>query len=217
MIQLTIEAKTIRLSAHEQGLATGAHARTALMPTFLAAIVPCTSRSSMALTISETALGRMIVKYSEQSVFQPLKEIRHWFTYTSGAYPTPGYPPLYYGRDKNRNVSPNVSAVAAIGEGVAGLICQRVYRCRKLARPNHDYPDIVLEGRGMTYLVEAKATLNPEFQDIEEVVNSEIARLASLVSSAARLDMRDVRGLLVGTQLVSETDYRCSLVEMVLV
>jgi hypothetical protein len=70
MIQLTIEAKTIRLSPHEQGLATGAHARAALMPTFLAAIVPRTSRSSMALRISETALGRMIVKYSEQSVFQ---------------------------------------------------------------------------------------------------------------------------------------------------
>jgi hypothetical protein len=217
VITLNLNRKTITLSDQEQGLATGAHARSALAPEFHAAIALRTTHSTGQLVISEPALHRMIVKYSEQSVFQPLREIRHWFTYTSGAYLAPGYPPLYYNRDKNKNVSPNTSAVAAVGEGIAGFLAQRLFRCRKLARPNHDYPDIVMEGNGKTYLVEAKATLSENYMDIECIIDQELPRLASLTSSARQLDVREVSALLVGTQLISEVEYNCYLVEILLV
>jgi hypothetical protein len=129
----------------------------------------------------------------------------------------PGYPPLFYSRDRNRTVSPNKSAVAAIGEGIAGFIAQRLYRCTKLARPNHDYPDIVMEGEQKTFLVEAKATLQSQDDRIEEVVEAELPRLASLTSSAGQLDVRPVVGLLIGTALVSEVHYYCYMVELVMV
>jgi hypothetical protein len=217
MISLTIKKKLISLSAHEQGLATAAHARSALAPEFQAAIAARTTETSLSQMISESTLERMVVKYSEQLVFQPLQEIRYWFTYSSGAFLEPGYPPLYYGRDRNRSVSPNKSAVSAIGEGIAGFLAQRLYRCTKLARPNHDYPDIVMEGQYMTFLVEAKATLRSEEEQIETVVDSELPRLASLTSSAKLLDVRPIRGLLIGTMLVSEVEYYCYMLELELV
>lgn len=217
MISIEIRKKTITLSQHEQGLATAANARAAMAPQFQNAIVSRTSEVAFSLTISEATLERMVVKYSEQLIFQPLAEIRYWFTYSSGAFLEPGYPPLFYSREKNRTVSPNKSAVAAIGEGVAGFIAQRVYHCTKLARPNHDYPDIVMEGQQQTYLVEAKATLQPIDEAIENVVDAELPRLASLTSSAGQLDVRSVVGLLVGTSIVSELNYRCYMIELQLV
>lgn len=217
MISIDIRKKVITLSHHEQGLATAAHARSAMVPEFRAAIAPRTSESRLALSISESALERMVVKYSEQLVFQPLEEIRYWFTYSSGAFLEPGYPPLFYSRDKNRYVSPNKSAVSAIGEGIAGFVAQRLYHCTKLARPNHDYPDVVMEAQQMTFLVEAKATLQAIDDRIENVVDMELPRLASFTSSAGQLDVRPVVGLLVGTALLSELSYYCYMIELRLV
>lgn len=214
MITLTIRKQIISLSRHEQGLATAAHARSAMAPKFRDAIARCTTESTCSLTIAETTLERMVVKYSEQLVFQPLQEIQYWFTYNSGAFLEPGYAPLYYSREKNRQVSANKSATAAIGEGIAGFLAQRLYRCIKLARPNHDYPDIVMEDDNKTFLVEAKATLNPDKERLDAVVGRELPRLASLTSSAKQLDVRPVRGLLVGTALLSEVDYQCHLAEL---
>lgn len=217
MISIAIRKKTITLSQLEQGLATAAHARSAMAPEFQAAIIPRTTETRHSMVISESTLERMVVKYSEQLVFQPLEEIRYWFTYSSGAFLEPGYPPLYYSRDKNRSVSANKSAVAAIGEGIAGFIAQRVYRCTKLARPNHDYPDVVMEGQKITYLVESKATLQPDEGGIEYVVDAELPRLASFTSSAGQLDVRPVVGLLIGTTLISEVEYSCYMIELQLV
>lgn len=179
--------------------------------------MPRTSETNLSLDISEAALERMVVKYSEQLVFQPLQEIRYWFTYSSGAFLEPGYPPLFYSRDRYRKVSPNKSAVSAIGEGIAGFVAQRLYQCSKLARPNHDYPDIVMEDQQRTFLVEAKATLQSQNDRVEDVVDGELPRLASLTSSAGQLDVRPVVGLLIGTALISEIEYYCYMVELVLV
>lgn len=103
----------------------------------------------------------MIEKYSEQLVYKPLEEVRYWFAYSSGAFITPGYPALFYSRTKDNKVSPNKSAVASIGEGVTGFLAQKLYKCRKLARPNHDFPDIVMEDNNYTktHLFESKATI----------------------------------------------------------
>jgi len=217
MISVDIRRKIITLSSHEQGLATAAYTRSAMAPEFVAAIAPRTTESRLSLSISEPTLERMVVKYSEQLVFQPLEEIRYWFTYTAGAFLEPGYPPLYYSRDRSSRVSPNKTAVCAIGEAMAGFIAQRLYQCTKLARPNHDYPDVVMESQQRTYLVEAKATLQSIEEGIESVVNGELPRLASFTSSAGQLDVRPVVGLLVGTCLVSEIQYYCYIIELQLV
>jgi hypothetical protein len=100
---------------------------------------------------------------------------------------------------------------------MAGLIAQRLYQCAKLARPNHDYPDIVMEGQQKTYLVEAKATLQSVEEGIENVVKGELPRLAAFTSSAGQLDVRPVVGLLIGTSLISETQYYCYMIELQLV
>jgi len=217
MITLNIKTKLISLTDHEQGLATAAHSRSAMEPEFLAAIERRSTVTGRSLSVTEAALGQMIVKYSEQVVFQPLREIRHWFTYASGAFLEPGYPPLYY-NDSSAARSANKSAVAAVGEGIAGFLAQRLYRCRKLARPNHDYPDIVMEGQVQnlttTFLIESKATLQENSSTIETIVGKELPRLASLTASLKKLDVRPIRGMLIGTAIISETEYQCYIVEV---
>lgn len=151
------------LPAHLQGLITGSGLRRVLRLELERQLAPQLAYAqSLTMTISESTLKRMVTRYSEQLVFQPVNEIRYWFTYQSGAYLEPGYPPLYYGRQRQRTVSPNKTAVSALGEAIAGFLAQRLYKCRKLGRPNHDYPDIVMEGGGSTFLVESKATLKSE-------------------------------------------------------
>jgi hypothetical protein len=200
------------LAPEQQGLATGANARTALQPIFEAAVAQQWTTSKFTLALNEETLQRMIVKYSEQWVFQPLREIQRWFAYESGAYLDPGYPPLYYAKAGGSRPSPSKSAVSAIGEGVAGFIAQRVYQCRKLARPNHDYPDVVMEATSHTFLLEAKATTQSDA--LEGIINEELPRLASFASSANQMDVRPVAALLIATELVSESQYRCLLAEV---
>jgi hypothetical protein len=214
MISLEIQRRKIVLPAHLQGLITGASERRVLRSELDKRLLPQLAYlESLAMTISEPTLKHMVTKYSEQLVFQPVNEIRHWFTYQSGAYIEPGYPPLYYGRERNKTLSPNKSAVAAVGEAIAGFLAQRLYQCRKLARPNHDCPDIVMEASGKTFLVESKATLRTE-QTIREKIDGEIPGMARLVISARLLDRRPVMGLLVGTLLCSETDYYVCVTEV---
>jgi hypothetical protein len=145
-------------------------------------------------------------------VFQPLREIQRWFAYESGAYLDPGYPPLYYAKTGGVRPSPNKSAVSAIGEGVAGFVAQRLFQCRKLARPNHDYPDVVMEAKNCTFLLESKATT--QANALEGTIAEELPRLASFASSANQMDVRPVAALLIATELVSESKYRCLLAEV---
>lgn len=212
MIQIRIEHRRLLLPIRHQGLATGAHSRDVLADVFAETIATAWTTSDTWLSLHESTLERMIVKYSEQISFQPLREMRHWFTYSSGAYIEPGYPPLYYARGK-KGISPNKSAVCAIGEGVAGFLAQRLFHCEKLARPNHDYPDIVMEAGQTIYLVEAKATLG---DGIEGVLDEALPRLAALAVSAKQMDKRPMIALLVGTTLTSETEYQCVLREIAL-
>lgn len=216
-IHISIENRNILLSSLEEGLATGAYAREALYPEFLRLLsLKPPYRPAGLININEVTLRMMIGKYSEQMVFQPLTEIRHWFAYSGGAYIEPGYPPLFYSRTRYKTVSPNKSAVAGIGEGIAGFLSQRLYRCRKLARPNHDYPDIVMESGGTTYLVESKATLSDP-ANVRTEIEGELPRMAAFIASCARMDTRPVIGLCIGTAIMSEIDYHCFVVEVRLV
>lgn len=69
----------------EQNLATGAYTREALRDEFLQAISTQTQYGTTGIIqVNETVLERMMVKYSEQLVYQPINEIRYWYAYSSG-------------------------------------------------------------------------------------------------------------------------------------
>lgn len=211
MIDLLIEQRRITLPKRRQGLATGTASRAALAPIFARATASSWEKSEAAISIQEVTLERMIVRYSEQVAFQPLRELRHFFTYAGGAYIEPGYPPLYYAKKPTKKISPNKSAVCAIGEGVAGFLAQRLFRCRRLARPNHDYPDIVMESGDAIYLVESKATIAG---NVVAKLQMEFPRLAAMTVSAKQMDDRPIVGLLVGTTLTSERTFECALLRI---
>lgn len=225
LINIIIERRIIHLSDKQQGLATGAYARKALLPEFISQIseFKYPYKHDQDLQIHETTLQRMIEKYSEQLIFKPIEETKYWFAYSSGAFITPGYPPLFYSRTKDHKVSPNKSAVASIGEGVMGFIAQRLYKCRKLARPNHDFPDIVMENNDYTttHLFESKATIatisdpkNDPKKVIRERISEELPRIASYTSSCNQLDNRPVVGVLVGTAILTEMNYISYITEV---
>ena len=215
MIDVHINFRKIKLTDDEVNLATGANARNALLPEFLERLSTKPSyQNYRTMSVHKSVIMRMVTKYSEQIVYQPLNEIRHWFAYASGAFIEPGYPPLFYSRVKNKKVSPNKSAVAGIGEGVAGFVAQRLYRCRKLARPNHDYPDIVMTDGGKTYIVEAKSTIAQGGTSLRVTLEQEVARFVTYMNACRGLDRRPIEGLLVGTKIVSEYRYDVYLNEV---
>ena len=215
MIELQIERRQILLSPLKQSLAKAAASRHALRLQLQSQL--CGNLPSYgvlpSIPLQDCTLKAMIDKYSEQIVYHPLEEVRAWFNYAGGLFLEPGYPPLFYARSKAQEVSPNKSAIAGVGEGVAGFLAQRLYQCRKLARPIQDYPDLVLEGNGKIYLVEAKATTDSN-SVIQRVLDEELLRMAAYVSVCRELDTRPVVGVLVGTCLVSEMQYHCWITEV---
>ena len=215
MITLEVEKRNISFSKNEQNLAIGATSRKALEVEFqkiLSRKTPTCSKNT--LVVSETTAKVMTRKYSEQLVFQPLKEVQFWFSYKSGAYIEPGYPPLYYSKGKGKTVTPNKSAVAGIGEGIAGLIGQRLYKARKLARPNHDFPDIVMKSGNMIYLIESKATLSTNPTNALKMIEEELSRMVSYTSTCIKMDECKIVGLLVGTRIISENLYNSYVLEI---
>jgi hypothetical protein len=73
MISLDIHRRKITLPAQLQGLITGASERKVLRRVLDRQLLPQLAyQETLALTISEPTLTRMVTKYSEQLVFQPL-------------------------------------------------------------------------------------------------------------------------------------------------
>jgi hypothetical protein len=157
----------------------------------------------------------MILQVSEQVVYRPLEELGHfYFTSAKGAFLLPGYPRLFYMASSKQNLSPSKSAIAAIGEGVAALLTQRLYQgTLRLARPYHTYPDLVSSDRRSTFMTEAKATVD-SVQTIKEVTQEELFRMAQHVSACITLDIWPVVGLLIGTSLLNETRYHSVITEV---
>lgn len=214
MIQLSIDRRHLIIPNQLHGIIAGASERVRLQRRLEKSLLSQMAYTeNFSLSISETALKQMITKYSEQRVFRPLNEIRYWFTYEAGAYIEPGYPPLFYSGGSSRDRSPNKSAIAAVGEGIAGFLAQRVYHSTTLARPNHEIPDVVMEDAHRTFLVEAKATMG-SVDRIHKKVDQTIPSMARLFVSALLLDVRPPVGIIVGTSILSETEYYTCITEM---
>ena len=104
---------------------------------------------------------------------------------------------------KQGDISANKSAIAGIGEGVAGLLGQRLYHGKKKARPNHDFPDILMESGDNLFLVESKAR-SESVNTVKRDIDKELPRMTSFVSSCSDIDSRPIRGLLIGTHVMRE-------------
>ena len=164
------------------------------------------------LKLNKIILGYSIEKYSEQLVANPINDLSYWYKFRYGRFILPGYPKLYYMKGINK-LSSNKSAVAAVGEGLAGLISEWVYKCFPLARPNHDFPDIVMRNNNCVFLVEAKAVTDSS--KIKNVLDENIKDLVSYTHSCDSLDDNSVVGLLYGTKLIDEYNFEVYINEIV--
>ena len=217
IIQIALERRCLHLTALLSGLATLASARSETRRQFLAEMAgSITAYAPMPpLQVHANTVRTMIQQVSEQIVYRPLEELRHFhFVYARGAFLLPGYPKLFYMATNKQQLSPSKSAIGAIGEGVAALLTQRLYQGTvRLARPYHAYPDLVSTDQQVTLLTEAKATVE-SVQTIKAVTQEELFRLAQSVSACATLDVRPVVGLLIGTALLDETRYHAVITEV---
>ena len=214
-IRLEVDLFERDLNQEVQKLADLCNHRGALINQFRTEISRCpTQKTSLIFKVSKSTLKRMTGKYSEQMVFEPLNEIHHYFNISNGGALFSGiYKHLLYST-KNNKVTPNKSAISAIGEGVAGYLAQKVFKCRLLARPNHDYPDAVMEANAMTYLIEAKSSMSEK--SLRNELDKEMNKIVSYISAAQKRDVRQVRGVLIGTFIKSEFEYKCEVNKLTL-
>lgn len=216
-IEISIERRCLQLTDSLYALASLASSRSETRQQFLREMArSITNYASLnPLQVDSNTLRTMILQVSEQIVYRPLEELRYfYFTYARGAFLLPGYPRLFYMATNKQNISPSKSAIAAIGEGVAALLTQRLYQGTfRLARPYHTYPDLVSTDRTSTFMTEAKATVD-SVQKAKEVTQEELFRMAQHVSACSALDIRPVIGILIGTSLLDETRYHSVITEV---
>ena len=212
MIRVQYAKRIVELTGAEKGLATGAYTRDRLKKQFMKSLSTKPGYGdSFTMNIHDSTLIMMIGKYSEQFIFQPLEEIKQWMGFNSGLFYEPGYPDLYYSiKKRDGKISPNKSAISGVGEGMAGCIAQRLYNCKRMSRPNHDFPDIVMSSGPVVYMVEAKSTSISEAA-VKSEIDDELPRMTSFVASCADIDSREIVGLLVGTAVMKESQFlECS-------
>jgi hypothetical protein len=219
VIKIFVERRSLQISPQTQALAAAASSRQALKSELLDRLsavapdyAPVTSWS-----VHPDMIRALVRLHSEESSFLPLEEIASWMKYTQGLYLLPGMSSLFYARTDRRLVLPNRSAIAALGEAALGLVVPWLYPSSFLiARPVLDYPDCLFDcpANNTVYLAESKATTQSE-ADIKATIDSELARFVLLVSACAQLEVKSsVAGLLVGTVLVSTTEWKCFVSEI---
>jgi hypothetical protein len=177
---------------------------------------PTTYSVVNSINISEMTMRRMIERYSEQAVHRPIDDMRYFFQAARRLLTEPGYPPLFYPAIIDNRMGQNLSAISAIGEGVAGLLAHRIYGCSKLARPYRDGVDIVMTSNNITYLIEAKgsASIDEDRWVRNQLDSVYLEDMAREVLSSYGIDIRQVRGLLIGVYLISELIYNCYIIQV---
>ena len=87
MINLQYSKRIVQLTGPEKGLATGAHTRNKLKREFMKLLASQPNYSNpVTMSVNDSTLIAMVRKYSEQFVFQPLDEIKHWMGFNGGLY-----------------------------------------------------------------------------------------------------------------------------------
>ena len=192
MITISISQRQVIISRAQQALAKAA-----------------TSRRNLQLHLQQD-LNPCLVDYGAAPAINVHED------YSDGDFLAPGYPPLFYNRREGNPVSPSKSAIAGIGEGVAGFLAQRLYRCRSLARPIQDYPDIVMDTPDSAiYLVESKASTGAP-ASLLRTIDAEVIRLASYASACSELNNLLIRGLLIATAFVGNDQYQTYVTEVLI-
>jgi hypothetical protein len=220
VIKISVERRSLQISPQTQALAAAASSRQALKSELLDRLSAAASDYApvTSWSVHPDMIRALVRLYSEESSFLPLEEIASWMKYVQGLYLLPGMSSLFYARTDRRLVLPNRSAIAALGEAALGLIVPWLYPSSFLiARPVLDYPDGLFEctNSNTVYLAESKATTQSE-ADIKATLDSELARFVLLVSACAQLEVKSsVAGLLVGTVLVSTTEWKCFVSEII--
>ena len=61
----------------------------------------------------------------------------------------------------------------------------------------------------MTYLIEAKSSMSEK--SLRNELDKEMNKIVSYISAAQKRDVRQVRGVLIGTFIKSEFEYKCEV------
>jgi hypothetical protein len=221
VIEISLEKRCLQIDRITGAIAQAAYSRSAmkleLMERLEQLSVPYKPLQSW--SVHPNTIRALVRRYSEQAAFYPLEEIAQWIAYQRyGLFLLPGHQPLFYLRTEHKSISPNKSAIAAIGEACLGLTIQYLYNGRLLARPVSDYPDAVCEcsQSNTIYLGEAKATAAHSVEEIKRVIDNELPRFIPFVLAANSLEnaQNKVLGILVGTTVLSSSQFHCAISEI---
>jgi hypothetical protein len=159
---------------------------------------------SKTLSFSSVTLTNRIRKFSEQFVGDAELELSRYLRHLSGRPLAVDYPDLLYFGDKSgSDYYFNKSVAAAIGEGMAGLIVQKLFGHIPKARPLGLSPDIIMEHpvTGEIALVEAKALLKKKGRSINEEVRKAALEMMDFLARAPYLKKSKYAGYVVGTEI----------------
>ena len=160
---------------------------------------------SRTLSFSSVTLTNRIRKFSEQFVGDAEQELSRYLRHLSGRPLAVDYPDLLYFGDKSgSDYYFNKSVAAAIGEGMAGLIVQKLFGHIPKARPLGLSPDIIMEHpvTGEIALVEAKALLKKKgSRSIKEEVRKAALEMMDFLARAPYLKKSKYAGYVVGTEI----------------
>jgi len=224
VIQISLEKRCLHIDPITGAIAQAAYSRSAMKPELMERLEQLSAPYAPlpSWSVHPNTINALVRRYSEQAAFYPLEEIAQWIAYQRyGLFLLPGYQPLFYLRTEHKSLSPNKSAIAAIGEACLGLTIQYLYNGRLLARPVSDYPDAVCDNPAdnTVYLGEAKATAAQTIEDIKRVIDSELPRFIPFVLAANSLDNTQIKvlGLLVGTTVLNSDQFHCAMATATLV
>ena len=168
------------------------------------------------LTFSSVTLRNRIQKFSEQFVADAETELDTYFNFSTGRALDVAYPDLLYFGSGSTEYYFNKSVAAAIGEGMAGYLVQKVFGFIPKSRPLGLSPDIIMESKPTDQIafVEAKAALkNPRSTILGEVRKAAV-ELLHFLATAPYLKQAKYQGYIVGTEIVTQREFNCYILRM---
>jgi hypothetical protein len=179
--------------------------------------VPYTWFNSISFT--SVTLRSRIERFSEQYVANAEAELAAYVKFRNGRALEVMYPDLLY-FSEGPDYLFNKSVAAAIGEGMAGFLVQRLFGFIPQARPLGLSPDIIMQRNDEIAFVEAKATLATSRSSLPKIVNDAAVDLMHFLTTAPYLKEAEYSGFVVGTEIEIPEDnsnvnrFRCRILEI---